>query len=90
LADSSTNTPEQHDGRVYAPHAGAGEREAVEFADTLATVFEVLLVVGALVLARTAPARAHRWPAGALGVSALVALIVAGLTAASLMALAEL
>jgi hypothetical protein len=78
--------------RTYGVPAGpgAGEREAVEFADTLATVFEVLLVVGALVRARTAPPRAHRWPAGALDVSALVALIVAGLTAASLMALAEL
>jgi hypothetical protein len=43
---------------------GAGEREAVEFADTLATVFEVLLVIGALALARTAPARPLRWPAG--------------------------
>ena len=43
--------------RTYGVPAGpgAGEREAVEFADTLATVFEVLLVVGALVLARTAP-----------------------------------
>jgi hypothetical protein len=69
---------------------GAGEREAVEFADTLATVLEVLLVVGALAVARTAPARASRWPAGALGVSVLVALVVAGLTAASLMALVEL
>jgi hypothetical protein len=78
--------------RTYGVPAGpgAGEREAVEFADTLATVFEVLLVVGALVLARTAPARPIRWPAGALGASVLVALVVAGLTAASLMALAEL
>jgi hypothetical protein len=78
--------------RTYGVPAGpgAGEREAVEFADTLATVFEILLVVGALVLARTAPARPVRWPAGALGVTALVALVLAGLTAASLMALAEL
>ena len=78
--------------RTYGVPAGpgAGEREAVEFADTLATVFEILLVVGALVLARTAPARPVRWPAGALGVTALAALVLAGLTAASLMALAEL
>jgi hypothetical protein len=61
---------------------GAGEREAVEFADTLATVFEVLLVAGALVLARTVPARPIRWPAGALAASALLALVVAALTAA--------
>jgi hypothetical protein len=78
--------------RTYGVPAGpgAGEREAVEFADTLATVFEVLLVVGALALARTAPARPIRWPAGALVASALVALVVAGLTTASLLALVEL
>lgn len=78
--------------RTYGVPAGpgAGEREAVEFADTLATVFEILLVVGALILARTAPARPMRWPAGALAASALVALVVAGLTAASLLALVEL
>jgi hypothetical protein len=78
--------------RTYGIPAGpgAGEREAVEFADTLATAFEVLLVVGALVLARTAPARASRWPTGALGISALVALVVAGVTSASLLALVEL
>jgi hypothetical protein len=69
---------------------GAGEREAVEFADTLATVFEVLLVVGALVLARTVPARAIRWPAGALSASVVLALVVAALTAASLLSLVEL
>jgi len=78
--------------RTYGVPAGpgAGEREAVEFADTLATVFEVLLVVGALALARTAPARPIRWPAGALAASALVALVVAGLTTASLLTLVEL
>jgi hypothetical protein len=69
---------------------GAGEREAVEFADTLATVFEVLLVVGVLMLARTVPARPVRWPAGALTVSLLLALVVAALTAASLLSLVEL
>jgi hypothetical protein len=69
---------------------GAGEREAVEFADTLATVFEVLLVIGALALARTAPARPVRWPTGALGKTVLVALVVAALTTASLLALVEL
>jgi hypothetical protein len=69
---------------------GAGEREAVEFADTLATVFEVLLVVGALALARGVPARPIRWPAGALTASALLALVVAALTAASLLSLVEL
>lgn len=78
--------------RTYGVPAGpgAGEREAVEFADTLATVFEILLVVGALILARTAPARPIRWPAGALAASALAALVVAGLTTASLLALVEL
>jgi hypothetical protein len=69
---------------------GAGEREAVEFADTLATVFEVLLVVGALALARTAPMRPIRWPPGALAASALAALVVAALTTASLLALVDL
>jgi len=69
---------------------GAGEREAVEFADTLATVFEVLLVVGSLILARTVPARPIRWPAGALAASVLAALVVAGLTTASLLSLVEL
>jgi hypothetical protein len=78
--------------RTYGVPAGpgAGEREAVEFADTLATVFEVLLVVGALVLARLAEARPIRWPTGALTATVVGALVVAGLTAASLMALAEL
>jgi len=69
---------------------GAGEREAVEFADTLATVFEVLLVVGALVLARTVPARPIRWPAGALSAGVVLALVVAALTAASLLSLVDL
>jgi len=69
---------------------GAGEREAVEFADTLATVFEVLLVIGALALARTAPARPIRWPAGALAASVVGALLVAALTTASLLDLVEL
>jgi hypothetical protein len=69
---------------------GAGEREAVEFADTLATVFEVLLVLGALALARRAPARPIRWPVGALAASVFVALVVAALTTASLLALVEL
>jgi hypothetical protein len=78
--------------RTYGVPAGpgAGEREAVEFADTLATVFEVLLVVGALMLARTAAARPIRWPTGALTATVVAALVVAGLTAASLMALVEL
>jgi hypothetical protein len=69
---------------------GAGEREAVEFADTLATVFEILLVVGALALARAAPARSLLWPRGALDASASLAIVVAGLTAASLLSLVEL
>jgi hypothetical protein len=69
---------------------GAGEREAVEFADTLATAFEVLLVIGALALARSAPARPIRWPAGALPASVVGALLVAALTTASLLQLVEL
>src|SRR5215218_1736287 len=66
---------------------GAGEREAVEFADTLATSFEVVLVVGALMLARTVP---DRRTTGALAPSVLLALVVAALTAASLLSLVEL
>jgi hypothetical protein len=66
---------------------GAGEREPVELADTLATSFEVVLVVGALALARTVvPRRAT----GALAPSVLLALVVAALTAASLLSLVEL
>jgi hypothetical protein len=78
--------------RTYGVPAGpgAGEREAVEFADTLATVFEVLLVIGALVLSRTVPARPIRWPAGALTASLVLALVVAALTVASLLSLLEL
>ena len=78
--------------RTYGVPAGpgAGEAEAVEFTDTLATAFEVLLVVGALVVARTAPARAIRWPAGALTATVVLALVVAGLTAASLLSLVDL
>jgi hypothetical protein len=64
----------------------AGEREAVEFADTLATAFEVVLVVGALALARTVVVRRT----GALVPSVLLALVVAALTAASLLSLVEL
>jgi hypothetical protein len=78
--------------RTYGVPAGpgAGEAEAVEFADTLATVFEVLLVVGALALVRTAPTRLVRWPAGALTATVVLALVVAALTAASLLSLVEL
>jgi hypothetical protein len=50
----------------------------------------VLLVIGALALARTAPARPIRWPAGAFVATVLVALVVAALTTASLLALVEL
>jgi hypothetical protein len=66
---------------------GAGEREPVELADTLATSFEVVLVVGALALARTV---VPRRVAGALAPSVLVALVVATLVAASLVSLVEL
>jgi hypothetical protein len=69
---------------------GAGEPEAVEFADTLATIFEVILVVGALALARTASVRPLRRKTGALATSVLLALVVAALTAASLVSLVEL
>jgi hypothetical protein len=68
---------------------GAGEREAVEFADTLATSFEVLLVIGALMLARGARARALAWPPASLAASAVMAVAVAALTSASLLFLAE-
>jgi hypothetical protein len=66
---------------------GAGEPEAVGFADTLATAFEVVLVVGALALARTVVLRRAT---GALVPSVLFALVVAALTAASLLSLVEL
>jgi hypothetical protein len=66
---------------------GAGEPEAVEFADTLATTFEVVLVVGALALARSV---AVRRATGALAPSVLLGLVVAALTAASLLSLVEL
>jgi hypothetical protein len=69
---------------------GAGEREAVEFADTLATAFEVVLVAGALVLARRVAARPVRGATSALAASVLLALVVAALTAASLLSLVEL
>ena len=68
---------------------GAGEREAVEFADTLATAFEVVLVIGALVLARTTARRMFQ-TSGALASSALLAVVVAALTTASLLSLVEL
>jgi hypothetical protein len=66
---------------------GAGEPEAVEFPDTLATAFELVLVVGALALARTV---ASRRTTGALAPSVLLAVVVAALTAASLLSLVEL
>ena len=68
----------------------AGEREAVEFADTLATAFELVLIVGAVAVARAVPARLTRRPAGGLTASVLLALVVAALTATSLLSLAEL
>jgi hypothetical protein len=69
---------------------GAGEREAVEFADTLATAFEVAIVIGAIWLARRARVRPVFWPPGALAASTLLYVTVAGLTAASLLALVEI
>lgn len=69
---------------------GAGEREAVEFADTLATAFELVLIVGAVAVSRAVPARLTRRPAGALTASVLLALVVVALTATSLLSLAEL
>jgi hypothetical protein len=68
---------------------GAGEREAVEFADTVATAFEVVLVVGALALARSLPARRIAGAPSGLAAST-VALMVAALTATALLSLAEL
>jgi hypothetical protein len=68
---------------------GAGEAEAVEFADTLATVFEVIIVVGALLLAR-APRRVTHSARGVLAPTLLLACVVAALTAASLLSLVEL
>jgi hypothetical protein len=69
---------------------GAGEREAVEFANTLATAFEVVLVVGALALARTVAARPVRRVTGGLAATILLTLVVAALTAVSLLSLVEL
>ena len=69
---------------------GAGEAEAVEFADTLATVFEIILVVGAVMLARTASRRGPQRAPGALAPTVLLACLVAALTAASLLSLVEL
>jgi hypothetical protein len=68
---------------------GAGEREAVEFADTVATAFEVVLVVGALALARSLPARRIEGAPSGLAAST-VALVVAALTATALLSVAEL
>jgi MYXO-CTERM domain-containing protein len=69
---------------------GAGEAEAVEFADTLATVFEVILVVGALLLARAPSRRVPQVARSALTPTLLLACVVAALTAASLLSLVEL
>lgn len=69
---------------------GSGEREAVEFADTLATAFEVVLVIGAIVLMRTVATRRSGRLTGALASSVLIAVAVAALTAASLLSLVEL
>ena len=69
---------------------GSGEPEPVEFGDTLATAFEVILVVGALALARTVVTRRLGRTNGALAPSVLLALVVAALTAASLLSLVEL
>jgi hypothetical protein len=69
---------------------GSGEREAVEFADTLATAFEVVLVIGAIALMRTVATRRSARLTGALASSVLIAVAVAALTAASLLSLAEL
>lgn len=69
---------------------GAGEPEAVEFADTLASAFELVLVIGAIALARAVADRPVRRATGALAASVLLALVVAALTAASLVSLVEL
>jgi hypothetical protein len=68
---------------------GAGEREAVEFADTVATAFEGVLVVGALALAQSLSARRIAGATSGLAAST-VALVVAALTATALLSLAEL
>jgi hypothetical protein len=68
---------------------GAGELEAVKFTDTVATAFEVVLVVGALALARSLPARRIEGAPNGLAAST-VALVVAALTATALLSLVEL
>lgn len=67
----------------------AGEREAIEFADTLATAFEVVLVLGALALVRMLPTYRPRRSVEAIAASTVLALVVAALTAASLLSLVE-
>ena len=69
---------------------GGGEAEAVELADTLATLFEVILVVGALLLARAPSRRVPQVARSALAPTLLLACVVAALTAASLLSLVEL
>jgi hypothetical protein len=74
------------------PLAGADEREAVQFADALVTGFEVLLVLGALALARrTLVPRAYggEWRR-ALGITLLGALVATALTTAALLSLVQL
>jgi hypothetical protein len=68
----------------------AGEREAVAFADTVATMFEILLVIGALHAARSA-ARPLGGPLLARPAASWVAMLaVAALTATSLLTLVQL
>ena len=68
----------------------AGEPERVGLPDAAATGLEVLLVIGALRIARSASIGRSAWPTGALAATTLVALGVAAVTAASLLSLVEL
>jgi hypothetical protein len=69
----------------------AGESEAAQFADVASTVFEALLVIGALALARRHGAQAQeRQSRSAVSIATGLAVVVAAVTAASVISLVEL